>query len=295
MNRKKLFQPVSALFTGALIISFSSVLVKTSHVSPSVSAFYRVLFGSFFLICACIVKKDFNKRNLKKNLLAVACGLLFALDLWAWHLSIQYIGPGLSTILGNCQVFILSIVGFLVFKEKIGIKFVLSLLLVFFGLFLIVGVDIDHLGREYQTGLILGIATAVFYSMFLLLLRHLQSDAKDFSLFYYLMLLSVACSFFLGGKIYVSNESFGIPDMTSLVSLFCLGFFIQFVAWVIISNALPKVKASYAGLILLLQPALSFVWDVIFFNRQTGIAGWTGVTIVLTAIYFGMSTKEKSS
>ncbi|MCK5695317.1 MAG: EamA family transporter [Desulfobacula sp.] len=144
-------------------------------------------------------------------------------------------------------------------------------------------------------GLVFGIATAVFYSMFLLLLRQLQSDEKDFFLFYYLMLLSVASSFFLDGKICASNESFGIPDMTTLVSLICLGLFIQFAAWVIISNALPKIKASYAGLIFLLQPAFSFVWDVVFFNRQTGIAGWTGVMIVLTAIYFGMSGKAKSS
>ncbi|MCK5695318.1 MAG: EamA family transporter, partial [Desulfobacula sp.] len=145
LNRKKLFQPVPALIMGALIISFSSILVETSHVSSSVSAFYRVLFGSFFLICACIVKKEFKKRSLQKNLLAVVCGLLFALDLWAWHLSIQYVGPGLATILGNCQVFVLSIVGFFVFKEKIGVKFVLSLLLVFFGLFFIVGVDMPGL------------------------------------------------------------------------------------------------------------------------------------------------------
>lgn len=295
MNKGTALRPVTALILGAFIISFSSVLVKTSHVSSSVSAFYRVFFGAVFLIGVCIIKKDFKKRSLKKHLLAVGCGLLFAFDLWAWHSSIQYVGPGLATILGNCQVFVLSLVGFLVFKEKIRLTFVLSLPLAFFGLFLIIGVDIDHLSRDHVTGIALGFATAGFYSMFLLLLRQLQSDEKNFSLFYYLMLLSVACSFFLGGKIYVSNDSFRIPDMTGLVSLVCLGVLIQAFAWVMISNALPKVKASHAGLILLLQPTLSFIWDVIFFNRQTGMAGWGGVLVVLVAIYLGMTGKEKTS
>lgn len=293
MNKEKIFQPVPALIAGAFIISFSGVLVKTSQVPSLVSAFYRVFLGSLFLVLACVIKKEFKKRSRKKNLLAVVCGCLFAFDLWAWHLSISYIGPGLATILGNFQVFVLSIVGFLVFKEKIRIKFVLSIPLAFFGLFLVIGIDMDSLGRDDIAGIALGMATAVFYSMFLLLLRQLQSDKSDFSLFYYLMLLSVSCSVFLGGKIYASNLSFGIPDMTTLMSLLSLGFFIQSLAWVMISNALPKVNASHAGLILLLQPALSFVWDVVFFDRQTGMAGWAGVMIVLMAIYFGMGGKEK--
>lgn len=294
LSREKNLNPVVLLVTSAVIISFSSVLVKISHVPSTVSAFYRVCFGSFFLIIACIAGKEFKKRSLKNNFLAILCGLFFALDLWAWHMSIQYVGPGLATILANCQVFVLSITGFFVFKEKISLKFILSLPMAFTGLFLIIGMDLETLSPQYRIGILLGFATAAFYSMFLLLLRKIQSDQKDFSLFYYLMLLSVACSVFLGAKIHLSGASFRIPDLSTLLSLVCLGLFIQTLAWVAISNSLPKVRASHAGLILLMQPALSFVWDVIFFNRQTGITGWTGVGIVLLAIYLGMTSKVKS-
>ncbi len=293
--QKPYTHPVVLLLISALIISFSSALVKTSNVASTVSAFYRVFFGSVFLIIACGIRGEFKKRSVKKNGLAVLCGLLFALDLWAWHLSIQYVGPGLATILGNCQVFVLAIVGYLVFKEVITARFILSVPLAFLGLFLIIGVDIDHLSRQYMVGIGLGLATAAFYSMFLLLLRRVQSDKDDFSLFYYLMILSVSCSVFLGGKIFIFRESFIIPDTTSLFSLLCLGIFIQSIAWVMISNALPKVRASHAGLILLLQPALSFVWDVLLFDRQTGFAGWAGVMIVLSAIYLGMTGNKKAS
>ncbi len=288
----KMFNPVTVLVIAAIVISFSGVFVKISHVSSTVSAFYRVLFGSLFLIFACFVRKEFTIRTLKNNFYAVICGLLFAIDLWAWHLSIQYIGPGLATILGNCQVFVLSLVGFLVFKETIGIKFIISLPLAFFGLFLLIGVDIDQLSPDYKTGIYLGIATAIFYSLFLLLLRKLQSNKEDFSLFYYLMMLSVACTVFLGGKIAITGESFVIPDGVTLLSLLSLGLFIQAMAWVGISNSLPKVNASHAGLILLLQPSLSFIWDVLFFDRQTGLAGWTGLLIVLIAIYLGMANNK---
>ncbi len=290
--KPKILQPVTALTLGAVIISFSSVFVRAAHVPSSVSAFYRVAFGAVFLVIACAFQKEFKPRRLANNLLAVLCGIVFGLDLWVWHLSIHYVGPGLATILSNCQVFVLTLAGVFWFKEKIGWVFVLSLPMAFLGLFLIVGVDMDHLTRDHLIGIGFGLATAFFYSIFLLVLRRIQSDRDDFSLFYYLMVVSLVSAVFLGGRIYWSTDSLAIPDVTTLVWLVCLGLFSQTLAWVMISNALPKVNASFAGLILLLQPTLSFVWDVIFFNRATGPAGWTGVVVVVAAIYLGMTGKK---
>jgi drug/metabolite transporter (DMT)-like permease len=299
--RKFYNHPVPVLIFGAVIISFSGVFVKTSLVHPLVSAFYRVFFGCLLLICACWIKREFKKKNLKKNLLAILCGLVFSLDLFFWHMSIQYVGPGLATILGNCEVFILAIVGWLIFKERLGIWFVFSIPLAFLGLFMLIGLDVDQLGSEYILGLTFGLLTAVCYSIFLLLLRYVQAEEptdpqkkeSGGSVFYYQMVLTAAASFFLGAAVFASGQSFAIPGGASLLSLLGLGFLAQAFAWVMISNSLPKVAASRAGLILLLQPTLSFIWDVLFFNRQTGIAGWAGVGIVIFAIYLGMTGRDK--
>ena len=292
MKNSTFLKPIPALLTGAFIISFSSVLVQISNVPSFVSAFYRVLFGSIFLIIACAIKKEFKKRSLRNNLLAVLCGLLFALDLGTWHMSIKYVGPGLATILGNFQVFGLTFAGYFLLKERLGWKFLISVPIAFFGLFLIIGVDNSQLSSNYLIGVFLGLSTAFFYCLFLLLLRKLQSLEEQFSIFYYLMILSISSAFFLGITALLSGDQFIIPDTKSLISLVTLGLFIQTLAWMLITNSLPKIKASLAGLILLLQPSLSFIWDCIFFNRSTGTAGWIGVTIVIVAIYFGVSDKE---
>ena len=299
---------VPVLIFGAFIISFSSVFVKTSQVPALVSAFYRVFFGCLFLVGACWIKGEFRKKSLKKNLLAILCGLVFSLDLLCWHLSIHYIGPGLATILGNCQVFVLAIVGWMVFKERLGIGFVFSVPLVFTGLFMVIGLDLDLLSSDYRWGMLMGGLTAVWYSIFLLLIRYIQSndtqspdtqggpraDGTGGSVFYYQVVMTAGCSFFLGVAILGSGQSFAIQGTASLFSLLGLGFFSQAVAWVLISNSLPGVPASRAGLILLLQPALSFVWDVFFFNRQTGGVEWAGVGMVLVAIYLGMMSRTKN-
>ena len=93
------------LIAGAVMISFSGVWVKVADVAPTVSAFYRVLFGGLFLLAAACWKREITWKGWQRLWLGLFCGLFLALDLFFWHKSILYIGPGLATILGNFQVF----------------------------------------------------------------------------------------------------------------------------------------------------------------------------------------------
>lgn len=281
------------VLAGAFIISFSGVWVKLAQVPPTTSAFYRVLFGSFFLLIACLWRRDYMKLSTGRLLLIAACGLLFALDLFCWHASIQYVGPGLATILGNFQVFFLALAGILFFGEKVQPRFLLAIPLAVFGLFLVVGINWSTLSSDYRTGVYLGLLTAICYSGFLLTLRKIQTDGERYSFFFALMLISLSCSMFLGMKMVVTGNSFAIPDPISLFSLVNLGLFSQTLGWALIANAMPKIRASFTGLILLLQPALSFIWDVLFFQRTTSLANWAGVIVTLTAIYMGLTGSRR--
>lgn len=284
---------VTTLFAGALIISFSGVWVKLAHVSPTSSAFYRLFFGFLFLLPAAFIRGEVKSKSLNIYLINMLCALFFALDLYCWHRSIHYIGPGLATMLGNFQVFGLALVGIIFFREKIRIIFILSLPLAMLGLYLIIGVNRDTLGEEYRAGIYYGFATAACYIGFLLTLRQLQSRQKENSQFFNMMLVSFIGAVFLGCTILTTGISFTIPDMQSLLSLTALGFFSQFVGWVMIANAMPHIRASHTGLILLLQPAFAFVWDVLFFARPTALINWVGVLLALSAIYMGMVKKRE--
>jgi drug/metabolite transporter (DMT)-like permease len=277
------------VLSGAFLISFSGVWVKLADVPPTTSAFYRVFLGFIFLLIACLWRRDFMKPTAGRLSLIVLCGLFFALDLFCWHASIRYIGPGLATILGNFQVFILAMTGILLFGERTRPRFLLAIPLALAGLFLVVGINWSTLSADYRTGVYLGLATAVCYSGFLLTLRKIQADGRSYSFFFALMLISLSCSVFLGVRMIFAGDSFVIPDLKSLVSLINLGLFSQTIGWALIANAMPKIRASFTGLILLLQPSLSFVWDVLLFRRPTDLLNWTGVIVTLTAIYLGLT------
>ena len=283
------------LVIGAVLISFTGVWVKVAHVAPNVSAFYRVFFGGAALLLAALYRRELRWFGLRHLLLSLLCGFLLGLDLWLYHYSIEYIGPGLGTILPNFQVFILAAVGVLFLKEPMRWIYLISLPLAFVGLFMIVGINWADLQIQYRIGVYYGLAAAICYAGFLLSLRQLQADQLGTSFFYVLMMVSLTTAIFLGAEIVFRQTSFQIPDLQSLLALLALGLLSHTVGWILITNALPKIRASFSGLILLLQPALAFVWDVLFFQRPTTLLNWLGVLIALGAIYLGMARQSPSS
>ncbi len=283
------------ILTGALFISFSSIWVVWSQVDPLVSAFYRVFFGSLFLLLNCLLTKTLRLISVRTIVYCALCGLCFAGDLYCWHLSISYVGPGLATILGNFQVFVLTFISVLFFGQRLRVVFILALLLAFFGLFLIIGINWETLSDDYRLGVLFGLITALFYACFILSLRKIQGLEPGISFIYTLLLISVATSVILGPLVWFSGKSFAIPGAGSLLSLICLGLFSQTIGWAFIARSLPNLLPSIAGLILLLQPALAFVWDVLIFARPTSLVQWGGVAIVLAAIYLGAnSTRSRT-
>lgn len=286
--------PLISILSGATFISLSGIWVAWSNLDPTVSAFYRVFFGTIFLFTGCLWKKEFHKFDSKSTFLLFLCGLSFAADLVCWHASINYIGPGLSTVVGNFQVFILTFISIIVFGERMSVRFIISVPLAVLGLFLVIGLDWKTLPDNYLFGIGLALLTALFYSVFLLAMRQLQANQPHVSSFYNLTIISFITSILLVPTILFSGASFRIPTISSFGAVVCLALFSQTIGWVIIANSLPKVVPSIAGLLLLLQPALAFIWDVLIFDRYTTLLNWVGLTVVLMSIYLGMTSSRKT-
>lgn len=286
--------PLAGVLSGALLISFSGVWVAIADVSATSSAFYRVFFGFLFLLAATLFHRERLVPLAGLLLPAACCGLIFALDLFFWHKSILYIGPGLATILGNFQVFLIAACGFLFFGEKLKIRFLISLPIAITGLLLVVGVNWNLLTTDYRAGIVYGLLTALCYTIFILLLRNIQGKYPTGSHYSAMMLISLFTALFLALALLISQEPFTIPNARSAFSLVALGLFSQAIGWGLIANSMPHIRPSLTGLVLLLQPSLSFIWDVLFFARPTNGLNWFGTILTLWAIYLGLtgSTKE---
>jgi len=276
------------MILGAAAISTTSLFVKVAHVGPTVSAFYRMAFGGGMLLIGLVALGHWRRVTLRDLGWLMIPALAFAADLMIWHRSILYVGPGVATLLGNFQVFLMALAGYLIYREKLGWNFLAGVALAFVGLYLLVGLDWSRVGAQYQLGVVLGVATGFCYAIYMLSTRHAQRGGHvTLAPAQLLCVSTLLCAGVLLVAAFVEGDSLALPDAQSWTALLGLGFFGQVLGWVLLTRAMPQLPASLIGLLLLLQPALSFVFDVILFARPTRTLDWVGVALSLVGIFIG--------
>lgn len=280
------------LFAGASLISLSPVWVKLVEVSPTTSGFYRAAIGGVALTLYLLVSRQgFRLSRWMWGMLIVA-SVFFALDLWFWHRSINYIGPGLSTLLANFQVFIMVLAGIVFFRQKPRVAQLIAIPLALVGLGLIIGLDWDSLPADYQLGVLFGLATAAAYAGYLLTMRVARSRAEHAVPVREIAVMSIAVAVLLAISAFVEGESLEIPTLSDAGWLLAYGLLSHSLGMMLIASSLPQVSTTEAGLALLLQPTLSFVWDVVFFARPMTLTELLGAGIALFAIFLGARQKK---
>ena len=283
---------LAQIMVGAVLISFAPVLVNVARVGPTPAAFYRMFFSGLALAMVVLVRRSRWWAGPRHLWFAVAAGAALALDLAVWHRSIALIGPGLATILANFQVFFLAAFGVLMLHEQPSTRLKVAVPLAVVGLVLIFGLDWGSLEAGYRWGIVLGLLTALCYASYLLTLRKAQAEVGELDAVSTMAVLCLISATLLVGAVWLEGETFRIPDGETFGVLLAYALVPQVAGWLLISTALPKVQASRAGLILLLQPALAFVWDLLFFGRPTKAVELLGAMITLGAIYLGLTGRQ---
>ena len=270
------------------MISFAAVFVQLANVAPTTSAFYRMVFGAIALLLLIAVRPRLHAGFSRGWIGSALIAAFFAADMWFWHRSILYIGPGLSTLLANFQVFVLAAIGVLWFREHFGWRIGGGIGLAFAGLWLLFGQQWAGLPPEYRLGVVFGLLTALAYSGYILTLRGLQIRQPQTQVEARLAQVTILCGLMLGAINLFEGHGFAIPDGRSLIALIALGVLCQVLGWLAITYGMPGLPASLVGLLLLLQPTLSMVWDAALFGLRLGALQLIGAGLALTGIYLGM-------
>jgi drug/metabolite transporter (DMT)-like permease len=286
------------LLVGAFIISFSPVFVKLAApygVSGDAAAFHRVCIGGVALFIATLISRE--PRSKVWNMPAaghwwsLACAAFFALDLLAWHLSILYVGPGLATLLGNFQVFVLALWGIFMLGEKPSLRFFAGLTLSMAGLFAIVAPAWNGGGENYHLGVLYGLSTGLLYAAFIISLGRSMAVCGEGCQLAVTTVNTLMCAGLLAPVLLLRGDTFVLDFGMPLLLMAGYGLATQLIGWVLISRGLREIRMSLAGLILLLQPALAYIWDLAFFHLPAGPVELLGVAASLGGIALGVTRK----
>jgi len=279
--------PHFRLFAGACLISFSPVFVRLVTVSPTAAGFYRALFGGMALSAWLLWRRERLLPAAAARAALVAAAVFFALDLWFWHRSIWLIGPGLSTLLANLQVFFMLAAGALFLRERPTVVQLLAAGLAIVGLGLVFGGDWFALEAGYRLGVLLGLATAMSYAGYLLSMRRARRHADSRIPAREVASVSLLVAVLLGAAALFEGDSLALGNGADLGWLLAYGLLAHACGLMLIASSLIEVTAAEVGIALLLQPALSLVWDMLLFRRQLSGLELVGVAITLAAIFLG--------
>ncbi len=278
---------------GAVTISFAPLFVKLDDVGPSAVAMYRLFWGGLALVIGAGLRGERLIPDRSALGLLLICALFFTLNMICWHMSIIFVGPGIATILANFQVFFLAVFGALFLKERLSLLHRFSLPLALIGLWLLLEVNPAYIPAGVLHGTVFGFLAASFYSLYILCLRRSQLMEDRLPAMANIGLISL-CSMVIAAFVALSaHEPMFSTSVRSNVILFIYGVGCQGLGWFLFSKGLPLLPVSRAGMIMLAQPTLAFVWDILFMGKQVGALGWCGAVLALSAICLGVLGKSK--
>lgn len=287
MRAMTTIKPAWRLAFGAMLLSFAPIIVRATESPPTTSAFYRMLFGGLMLMVFLAVRRQSVAVAGRVALVLLAAGFAFAFDLFFWHRSIHLIGPGLATMLSGFQVFVLAIVAVLFLGERLRWQIVIAIPTAFLGVALIIGIDWAALTEGYRMGVVFGLATALCYSCYLLIMRWLRvNDRSGVTPMVEVAWASLACAAVLAIASMVTGESLAIVRGSEAILLVGYALF-AILGLVVISWSLDKVPTSLVGLLLLLEPTFAYVWDLTLYDRPVSSLEIGGAALALGAIYLG--------
>jgi drug/metabolite transporter (DMT)-like permease len=277
-------RPILAALTGAVAISFSGILYRVAHVSPSTGAVFRCLYAvPPLLLLAKLEDRRYGPRPLKQRALAWLAGVLFAVDLIAWHQGIEEVGAGLATVLGNLQVVLVGLLAWAILRERPSNRSLAAIPVALVGVILISGVlEQGAYGRNPGLGVAFGILTAASYAGFLLLLRESNRDLRRPAgpLFDATLVAGLTC---IPIGLVIGNLDW-TPGWPAQGYLLLLALSSQVLGWLLISITLPRLPAALTSVLLTFQPVLTvlFAWAIL--DESPSALQLGGVALVLCGL-----------
>jgi len=277
-------RPILSGVLGALVIAFSAILVRLAEVSPSTAAFFRCLYALPVLgALAWAERRRYGARSWHDRWLAWVAGVFFAADLTFWHHSIEAVGAGLATVLGNTQVVFVGLIAWMVLGERPENRSLAAIPVVFFGVVLISGViGGGAYGDDPALGVVYGVLTGITYALFILILRQGSTNYRGPAGPLFDATVTAAVFSAIGGI--VVGDIDWVPGPESQAWLVLLALSSQVVGWLLISVSLPRLPALLTSIVLMLQPVSTVFLGAVLLSEAPSAVQLVGVAIVIAGV-----------
>ena len=274
-----------ALLLGAAALAVGPLFVREAGVAPIVSAFWRLALAVPFVLGIAFVTRQPRPSGARSwGLLAVA-GVLFAVDIAAWHLGIVRTTLGNSVLFGNVSSFMLAGYGFVLARAWPSRRFALAMFAAGAGVALLLGRSFE-LSATHFAGDLLCILAAIFYTGYLALMDRARGRIGAWP--------ALAVATVAGAAVFAPVLPFLAgplvpPDWTPLLALALLS---QVVGQGLVIYAVGHLKPEVSGLGLLIQPVIAAVLGWVVYGEAMGAVDFAGAALVLGSLVMARGARD---
>lgn len=207
-------------------------------------------------------------------------GVFFAADLALWHQSIRYTSVANATLLANLSPVFVTGAAVWLFGERINARFFGGLVLAMAGSAVLVA-DSFGVGLQTVMGDLLGVAAAVFYSVYLLGVSRMRRYASAVEVMWW---TTLACTLALLPLTLMLDEPLWPQSLRGWSVLVGLALVSQIAGQGLIAWAMAHLSPSFSSVSLLVQPVAAAALAWILLSEPFGAWQALGGAIVIGGI-----------
>lgn len=270
------------LHTAVIFLGFSGVFGKLISLNEGLITWYRVLFSAIILFFIIKLFKIPNKINFKEKIAIGKIGILITLSWVLFYASIKYSNISIGVICFCMASFFTAVFEPLINKQKFrSSEFLLSTLT-------LIGVSfIFHFDTSYRIGILLGIISPLFSSLYTIYNERLVKNYDSKLINYYQMIggtiaLGLALPFYL----YFFPTANLIPSVKDIFYLILLSLFCTVGVYVTFTELLKKLSAFTINLSINLEPVYAIIIAFLFFGegKEVNFSFYIGLFFVILSV-----------
>lgn len=278
-----------ALFGGNLALSIGPSFVRLADCGPVSAAFWRVLLALPLL--ALLAR--FNRQRIigvpwGPLGAVVLAGMLFSLDLAAWHIGIARTKLGNASLFGNSTSLMLMVWGVIVARRWPRLNETVAIALALAGGAVLMGRSLE-IGTKTLAGDLFCVLAGLFYFFFLLLIQRARGAIAPWAQLFHSSWASAPI-------LIVVALAMGEPFWPHVWwPILALAFGSQVVGTGLLFLALGRFSSLVVGLGLLSQPAVATLIGWLAFGERVGVLDVVGMLCVGGALVLAVSGEGRAA
>ena len=279
-ERRREGAALAALVVGAIAMGASPLFVRMADVGPFASAFWRTVLALPFLAVWAAMEQKAQRSPLKNRAVWLS-GLMFAGDLFFWHLAILATTVANATFLATTAPLFVVIGAWSLLGERIQRRGIAGLMLCLAGGIALVGHSYGF-APERLTGDFYGVVTALFFAGYMLALRAARRDIGAGTLSFVSAAITTAVLFIVA----LALEPRLLPQsMQGWTVLIALALISQVAGQGLLAFALGTLPAPFSSLVIFLEAVAAALLAYVVLHEALAVMQWAGGVLILAGIF----------